>query len=180
MAEKIPVKAVFTGSDVTALGEFATTDTIPITNMASILATSITDSDLTHAPNGNAVFDALAGKASLTGTETLTNKRFTPRVLGTTSSATPSINTDNCDIYQLTAQTADITSFNMSGTPVEGDCLIIEITGTGARAIDWNGGTDYFESSTVTLPTTTVTTAKLTVGFLYNDVTNLWRCVGAV
>ena len=110
-------------------------------------------------------------------TEALTNKRITPRVLGTTSHATPTINTDNCDIYQLTAQAEDITSFttNLSGTPVEGDVLIIEVTGTAARAIAW--GTS-FEASTVALPITTVTTAKLTIGFLYNDVTNKWRCVG--
>lgn len=78
MAEKIPVKAVLTGSDVTALGEFATTDTIPISNLASILTTAITDGDVTHAPNGNVVFDSLAAKASLTGTETLTNKTIMP------------------------------------------------------------------------------------------------------
>ena len=109
--------------------------------------------------------------------ETLTNKRITPRVLGTTSHATPTINTDNCDIYQLTAQTEAITSFttNLSGTPVEGDVLIIEVTGTAARAITW--GTT-FEASTVDLPTTTTDTDKLTIGFLYNDVTDKWRMMG--
>lgn len=30
MADKIPVKAIFTGSDVTALGEYATGDTVPV------------------------------------------------------------------------------------------------------------------------------------------------------
>ena len=108
---------------------------------------------------------------------TINGARITPRVLSTTSHATPTINTDNCDIYQLTAQAEDITSFttNLSGSPVEGDVLIIEITGTASRAITW--GTS-FEASTTALPTTTVTTAKLTIGFLYNDVTNKWRCVG--
>jgi hypothetical protein len=110
-------------------------------------------------------------------TTTITNKRITPRVLGTTSSATPTINTDNCDIYQLTAQTANITSFttNLTGTPTEGDGLIIEITGTAARTIAWGAS---FEASTVALPTTTVTTAKLTVGFLFNAVSGKWRVVG--
>lgn len=108
---------------------------------------------------------------------TLNGARITPRVGSTTSSATPTINTDLYDIYQLTAQAADITSFttNLTGTPVEGDGLIIEITGTAARAITW--GTK-FEASTIALPTTTVTTAKLSVAFLYNAVTAKWRCVG--
>ena len=112
-------------------------------------------------------------------TQTLTNKRVTPRVGSTTSSATPTINTDNVDIYKLTAQTVDITSFttNLTGTPTDGQVLIIEITGTAARAITWGSS---FEASTVALPTTTVTTAMLAVGFIYNSVTSKWRCMGAV
>ena len=112
-------------------------------------------------------------------TQTLTNKRVTPRVGSTTSSATPTINTDNVDIYKLTAQTVDITSFttNLTGTPTDGQVLIIEITGTAARAITWGSS---FEASTVALPTTTVTTNMLAVGFIYNSVTSKWRCMGAV
>ena len=112
-------------------------------------------------------------------TQTLTNKRVTPRVGSTTSSATPTINTDNVDIYKLTAQTVDITSFttNLTGTPTDGQVLIIQITGTAARTITWGAS---FEASTVALPTTTVTTAMLAVGFIYNSVTSKWRCMGAV
>lgn len=112
-------------------------------------------------------------------TQTLTNKRITPRHGSTTSSATPTINTDNYDIYSLTAQDTDITSFttNLSGTPSHGDVLLIEIQGTAARAIAWGTG---FEASTVALPTTTVTTAMLSVSFIYNSTTAKWRCVGAV
>jgi hypothetical protein len=118
-----------------------------------------------------------AGGVTLAGAETLTNKRITARVGSTTSSATPTINTDLYDIYKLTAQTVDITSMttNLSGTPTDGQVLIIQITGTAARAITWGAS---FEASTVALPTTTVTTAMLTVGFLYNSVTSKWRCSG--
>ncbi len=107
---------------------------------------------------------------------TLTNKRITPRVGSTTSSATPTINTDNYDIYRLTAQAEDITSFttNLSGTPNHGDSLIIEITGTAARTITWGSS---FEASTVALPTTTVGTDMLTIGFKYNSATSKWRCM---
>ena len=98
------------------------------------------------------------------------------RVGSTASSAAPSINTDNCDIYKLTAQAVDITSFTMSGAPTDGQVLIIEITGTAARSIAWGAS---FEASTVTLPTTTVATAMLCVGFIFNGVTAKWRCVGA-
>lgn len=120
--------------------------------------------------------DTLVGKAT---TDTLTNKRFTPRVGSTTSSATPTINTDNVDIYRITAQTTDITSFttNLSGTPTHGQVLVIEITGTAAMGITWGAS---FEASTVALPTTTVTTNMLTVGFMYNSGTSKWRCMAAV
>lgn len=94
----------------------------------------------------------------------------------TTSSATPTINTDTTDFYSLTAQAVAITSFttNLSGTPKEGQTLWIAITGTAARAITWGAS---FEASTVALPTTTVTTARLDVGFVWNTVTSKWRCV---
>lgn len=116
---------------------------------------------------------------SPSSTETMTNKRITPRVGSTTSSATPTINTDNYDIYKLTAQAVDITSFttNLSGTPTDNQCLIIEITGTAARAITWGAS---FEASTIALPTTTVTTAMLAVAFIWNTATSKWRCVAAV
>jgi hypothetical protein len=111
-----------------------------------------------------------------TDTQTLTNKRVTPRVSTTTSSATPTINTDTVDQYGLTAQTVDITSFstNLSGTPTNGQKLWIYIVGTAARGITWGAS---FESSTVTLPTTTVTTNRLDVGFVWNAASSVWRCV---
>lgn len=145
---------------------------------------STTAGSVSFVPTGNiasttvqtAIEEVDSEKASLTGTETLTNKRITRRIDGTTSSATPTINTDNVDEYQLTAQAEDITSFttNLSGTPTNGQKLIISITGTGARAITWGSS---FESSTVTLPTTTVSTNRLDVGFEWNTVTSKWRCI---
>jgi hypothetical protein len=112
-----------------------------------------------------------------TDTNTLTNKRITARTGTVANSATPTINTDNVDFFSITGQTVDITnmSTNLSGTPTEGQTLWIAITGTAARAITW--GTS-FEASTIALPTTTVTTARLDVAFIYNTVTSMWRCVG--
>lgn len=115
---------------------------------------------------------------SISSTNTLTNKRITPRVGSTTSSATPTINTDNVDFYHLTAQAADITSFttNLSGTPTDNQKLWIAVTGTAARAITW--GTS-FEAGAVALPTTTTTTQRLDVGFVWNAVSNKWRCMAS-
>lgn len=125
--------------------------------------------------------NATQSVATTDGTQTMSNKRNVQRIGNTASSATPTINTDNVDIYKLTAQTVDITSFttNLSGTPNDGDILELQITGTAARAITW--GTS-FVSSTVSLPSTTVTTATLTVLVQWNTTSsygnNKWVCTG--
>lgn len=149
-----------------------TSDSQTLTNKTIALGSNTVSG--TIAQFNTAVTDA--DFATLAGTETLTNKRVTPRVSTTTSSATPTINTDNVDIYGLTAQAADITSFttNLSGTPTDGQKLWIYIVGTAARAITWGAS---FEASTVALPTTTVTTNRLDVGFVWNAATSKWRCV---
>lgn len=123
-----------------------------------------------------AVKDSI-GSITPTSTTTFTNKRITARVDSTTSSATPTINTDNVDTYKLTAQAADITSFttNLSGTPTDDQILHIVIIGTSTRLITWGSS---FEASTVALPTTTVSTDRLDVYFVWNTATSKWRCGG--
>lgn len=151
----------------------STAPSTPSTGKVTLYAKS---DGLIYEKDDAGVENAIIGSVA---TQTLTNKRITPRVGSTTSSATPTINTDDVDVYKLTAQAVDITSFttNLSGTPTDGQPLIIQITGTAARAITWGAS---FEASTVALPTTTVTTAMLSVGFLWNSVTSKWRCVGSV
>lgn len=118
--------------------------------------------------------------ATMTDTQTLTNKWVQPRVGTTTSSGTPTINTDSYDAYSITAQAAAITSFttNLSGTPVNFQKLIIRIKddGTG-RAITWGAS---FVAKGVALPTTTVASKLLTVGFIYDTVAAKWGCVASL
>lgn len=124
---------------------------------------------------------ALAGSAvQPTATTTLTNKRITKRVTTITSSATPTINTDNCDAVTITALSTAITSMttNLTGTPSNFDSLVFRIKDDGsARAITWGAS---FASRGATLPTTT-TAGKVTyVGFFYNSVTSTWDCTAVV
>lgn len=93
------------------------------------------------------------------------------------SSATPSINTDTTDIFTITALATAITSMttNLSGTPVNGQKLTIRIKDDGtARAITWGAS---FASRGATLPTTTVISKYLYVGFMYNSTAAVWDCV---
>lgn len=109
--------------------------------------------------------------------QTLTNKRITPRVVEETSSATPSINTDNCDIFQVTALATAITSFttNLTGTPTDGQKLMVEVLDNGtARAITWGAS---FASGPGTLPTTTTVNKWLFVGFEWSASRSKWICL---
>ena len=93
------------------------------------------------------------------------------------SSATPSINTDTTDIFTVTALAAAITSFttNLTGTPVNGQKLILRIKDDGtARAITWGAS---FVSRGATLPTTTVINKTVYVGLIYNSTASIWDCV---
>ena len=104
--------------------------------------------------------------------------RLAQRVGSTTSSATPTINTDLVDTYRITAQAAAITSFttNLTGTPSHGDNLVLEITDNATpQTIAW--GTSFEAGGAAALPTTTVASTLLVVGFKYNSATSKWRCV---
>lgn len=104
--------------------------------------------------------------------------RILVRVSSETSSATPTINTDNVEVHRVTALAANVTSMSsgLSGTPTHGQNLVVEFTDNGtARTITWGAS---FEASTIALPTTTVISNMLAVHFRYNSATSKWRCMG--
>ena len=120
---------------------------------------------------------AYNGTATLTDTQTLTNKRVTPRILSAASYTTDtgtSLNIDNLDEFIVTAQAGALLFNNPTGTPTDGQELLIAVTGTAARALTY--GTQ-FEASTVALPTTTVTTARLDMKFVWRADTSKWRII---
>lgn len=176
-------------SKVTGLPTFpsgtivGTTDTQTLsakTLTTPVIASFYQDAGLTKLmTTPNTASDTLAAIAA---TQTLTNKRMTMRVLSITSSATPTINTDNYDVVDITALAAAINtmSTNLSGTPVNKDLLEFEIKDDGTpRAITWGAS---FVAGGVALPTTTVTSKILTVLFQYStaNALNKWRCIGSL
>jgi hypothetical protein len=115
-----------------------------------------------------------------TATQTLTNKRVTPRIVSATSYTTntgTSLNCDTTDRFIVTAQAGDLKFNNPSGTPTDGQTLWLMVTGTGARALTYD--TQFEASAGVALPTTTVTTARLDIGFVWRSDNSKWRCVAS-
>lgn len=122
-----------------------------------------------------------AAEVRLSKAQTISNKRITKRKTTVTSSATPTLNTDNTDIARLTGLSVNITnaSTNLTGTPEHGDLFSYEITDNGvARTISW--GTSFSNSGTLTLPTTTVASTMLRCLFQWNSTTSKWEIVAVV
>ena len=106
--------------------------------------------------------DTLVGRAT---TDTLTNKRITSRVVTATDDSTAVIDVDVTDQYQLTA-VANATTFSTTGTPTNGQKLIIRFKDAGvAKGLTWDA---VFNVVGVTLPTTTVVSKTHYVGCVYN------------
>jgi len=92
------------------------------------------------------------------------------------SSATPTPASETCDIYTLTALAAAAVFAAPTGTPVNGQALMIRIKDNGtARTLGWNS---VYRAVGVTLPTTTVISKTLYVGCVYNSADSKWDVVG--
>jgi len=116
------------------------------------------------------ILTELSNYATLTGTETLTNKTIKKRILVVTQSATPSTNIDNGDIIQITGLAQAITSMttNLTGTPYDGQMIMWQVTDNGtARALTL--GSAFAASTNVALPTTTVAGVMLTWITMYKS-----------
>lgn len=105
-------------------------------------------------------------------TQTLTNKRITPRVQSAASSATLNVNSDSYDMAVLTAQAAALSIANPTGTPTEGQALLYKITDNGtARAITFD---TQFRAFGAALPTTTVINKTIYIGCIWNSTDTKW------
>jgi len=113
-----------------------------------------------------------------TNTATLTNKRITYRTGGAASYTTSvTIPADSVDMFIITAQASALLFNAPSGTPTEGQMLLIRIKDNGtARALTWNA--IWRSGATVTLPTTTTLSRTLYMEFLYNSTDARWDIVG--
>lgn len=129
--------------------------------------------------SGNGSFQAQTGGGDVTlnGTQTLTNKRITYRVGTTASSATPTPDGDANDIYTVTALATNATFGAPTGTPTNGQQLLIRITSDATiRTLAWNA--IYRASTDFALPTETVASKTIYIQFIYSTAATKWDAVG--
>lgn len=100
-------------------------------------------------------------------------KKRAMRVTSITSSATPTPNADTTDVYLVTALAEGATFGAPTGTPTNGQQLIIRIKDDAtARSLAWNA--IYRASSDVALPTITALSKTLYCSFIYNVPDSKW------
>lgn len=124
-------------------------------------------------PQGTAGTNGVTGATGPTG-------RF-PAVASTTSSATPTPNSDTTDLFILSLQTATAAFAVPSGTPTAGQKLMIEVySGTTAQPMTWASATGGYTGSGiggVALPSATTTSMYSHLGFMYVTANSLNRWV---
>jgi len=130
--------------------DLTSTTIVGITGTTAQFNTALTDGDF----------------ATLAGTETLTNKRVSKRVQTITSTATLTPSWDTDDNIVITAQAAALTIANPTGTPTQGQTIMVRLKDDGtARAITFGANYRAFVAA---LPTTTTISKTVYIGLIAN------------
>lgn len=163
---------------------------ITITNAAG--AITITNSATIPYPGaGVAVSTGSAWGTSLTapagllvGTtdpQTLTYKRVTPRVVSIVSAATITPTGDTADQYEVTLLAVGATIAAPSGTPTDGQRLILRIKDNGfVQTLAWTTTSGAYRAVGVVLPTATVASSVFYAGCIYNSQDTFWDVLTTV
>jgi hypothetical protein len=100
------------------------------------------------------------------------------RIDSYTSATTITPNIDAFDFVSIDALAAALSFANPTGTPVNGQRLIIRILDNGsARALSWGAA---YASGGVPLPTSTTASKRTHLGFIYDGFGLKWYLVAAV
>lgn len=97
---------------------------------------------------------------------------------GSTYTGTLTIDASIADQYEATGLTGAITFAVPTGSPINGQKLMIKIKDNGtARALTWTTTAGGFRVVGSTLPTTTVISKTVYIGCIYNSADNFWDVV---
>lgn len=135
------------------------TSIVGITGTTAQFNTALTDNDF----------------ATLAGSETLTNKAITPRIvsMADATSITPTGDTADINTQTNTQAGGTLTANAPSGTPVDGQKLTLRIKCTNTQNWSWN--VIYRGSNDVALPTSTTGSSKIDrLLFIYSTDGTKW------
>ena len=183
----ITAKATPTSSDLLIIEDAADSNNKKKITIGDLPSTS--DADAVHVNAANEI-TAITEKTSVASDDEFIiedsadsgNKKsikrkavINPIVSSTASTATLTIDADSTDFAVITAQAEGLTIAAPTGTPVQGQKLIIRLKDDGsARSIAFNA---IFTAIGVTLPTTTTVSKKLYIGCIYNDTDSKWDVI---
>ena len=144
MANRIPVKAIFTGSDVTSLGEFASGDTIDVSYIAD---GTITAAKLAADTATQAELDTVSGVASAALPKA--GGTMTGTIAGFTSTGID----DNADATAITIDSSEDITFSKNRANAVSNVTLHNVSSTGfGTGIDfscgYNGGYDLAKIDT--------------------------------
>lgn len=173
---QIPINLTTTGTSGAAT---FTSGTLNIPNYANTTysadGTTLTLTGTTFSVNTTYA----ATLATLTGTQTLTNKTINKKVTTPASATSITPNSDTSDIvYQTNTTTAGAFTVNAdTGTSqTEGKSLVIELNCTNVQTFSWNA---QYKAGVVPLPTATTGGGKTDYySFIWSSTASGWRFTG--
>lgn len=163
------------------LKKSSVTNKVPLTTDLDYgeLALNYSDGKLYYKKSDGTTVDSfnagVSGDVTLSGTQTLTDKRITPRIVSIASASTITPTGNTADQYVITAQAVSTTIAAPSGTPTDGQRLILRIEDNGtAQSLTWTTTSGAYRAVGVSLPTTTVAAKSLYIGMIYNSQDVYW------
>jgi hypothetical protein len=118
-----------------------------------------------------------------TGQVTINSPTYLPTRVNTAGATSGSLtpNGDTTDLFISEGLTGAITINAPSGTPLDGQKLMIRLKDDGtARGITWTTSSGAYRAIGVTLPTTTVLGKVTYIGCIYNGTDLFWDAVATV